>query len=388
MRSPLIAFGTVAQQIQTDLQISTQTIGLIGTIPMLAFATSSFLAPKISQKIGLETTLLLATLLLMLGIFERVWLPSFSWLLAGTIVLSFAISLGNVLVPAAVKKYTPAKIGFVLGLYSLMSSLFAGISAGTTSPVSAIVGWRVALGGWGILAFLALLAWLWVKWQIRQNLLTLEVASSAMPTKPITVSAGSPSSYNPTKPIWQLPMLWWISGYMGLQSLLYFVLASFLPSLLMDKGLTQSQAGQISMIFQFVAFPSIILLSRWVSKGLNLRWLGMAAAMANLIGAFGFGFLSVNFAWLWAVCTGFGCGVIFTLSLMIFTLKSKDSDQAAQLSGMAQSVSYGIAILGPFGMGWLKDFSGDWVMPWGVLSCLMLVGCVCGWFATADKEIV
>lgn len=388
MRLPLVVFGAVANLIQADLNLSTKTIGIIGALPMFAFAMSSFLAPKLAKKIGLETTMLLSTLLLTLGIIGRVWLPDVTLLLIGTVLLSLAISLGNVLVPAVIKKYTPHHISLVMGLYSMTLSVFAGIGSGVAMPLVHWHNWQFALGVWGVIAGMALLAWILVRFLSIQSLAKQVLLNST------NNSSFSETNNSPTLPdhpvypsVWRIKMAWWISGFMGLQSLLYYTLASFLPSLLIDKGLNPEQAGRMGMYFQFMAFPSIMLLSRWVAKGYSLRALGMAAAFGNLIGVVGFGFLSVKLAWAWSICAGFGCGVIFTLSLMIFTLKSRDSVQVGELSGMAQSVGYGIAILGPFGMGWLKDISGGWQIPWGILAVLMVAGCVCGWFATADKPL-
>lgn len=388
MRSPIVGFGAVANLVQADLQISTKMIGFIGALPMLAFAFSSFLAPNLSKKIGLEPAMLLAAVLLTVGIIGRIWLPDVGLLLVGTTLLCLAISIGNVLIPAVIKKYTPQKISFIMGMYSLTLSVFAGVASGVAMPLVGWHSWQFALGIWGVLGVLAILAWLWVNWQVKNtaSAVATPLSDTDSPNSHIPVTPAARDN-TPTVSVWRMKMPWWISGFMGLQSLLYYTVASFLPSLLIDKGLTPQEAGNVGMYFQFMAFPSIMLLTRWVAKGNSLRVLGMAAALGNLIGVIGFGFLSVKLAWLWAVCAGFGCGVIFTLSMMIFTLKARDSVQAAELSGMAQSVGYGIAIFGPFGVGWLKDVSGNWVIPSAVLVVLMVLGCVCAWFATEDKEL-
>ena len=79
--------------------------------------------------------------------------------------------------------------------------------------------------------------------------------------------------------------------------------------------------------------------------------------------------------------------VIFTLCMMIFTLKSKDSQQAAELSGMAQTVGYSIAITGPIVTGWLKDLSHTWTLSMEFLTVLMAINCVFSWLATQNKAI-
>lgn len=386
MRAPIIGFGAVAKWVQHDLALTTRTIGMLGTIPVMAFALSSFIAPMVSRRLGLENTLTMAAFFLATGIFLRSWQPHLAWLLIGTVILSLAISLGNVLVSAAIKKYTPNKISLVMGTYSLFLSLFAGVSAGVMPMLSELFDWQFALSSWGWISVAALVAWLWVlHLMVRHNL-----PKPNQPASPSSEQFNQQIAYldAPAKrSVWTMPMAWFISIYMGLQSLLYYTLASFLPSLLMDKGVDSSQVSHTGMLFQMVAFPSIILLSKWVSAGWNIRVLAVSAAVSNLMGVIGFGFLSVQWAWLWAIFAGFGCGVIFTLCMMLFTIKARDSQQAAELSGMAQSVGYGIAILGPILTGWLKDLTHGWQVPMLVLLGLMLIKCVVSWFATRDKPI-
>ncbi|RVU81628.1 MFS transporter [Leucothrix sargassi] len=381
MRAPIIGFGAVAKLVQQDLGLTTKTIGLIGTIPVMAFASSSFVAPMLSRRIGLENTMILATSLLAIGIFVRVAHPQLGFLLVGTVLLSLAISLGNVLIPAVIKKYNPHHIGLVMGSYSMFLSVFAGFASGIAMWLVSLSNWQFALGVWGWVSVAAVAAWLIVAHlRLRQKIGTHD----AQVINQAVAEAGQPSR----KSVWKIPMAWWISAFMGLQSLLYYTLASFLPSLLIDKGLSKAQAGNVGMVFQLVAFPSILLLTKWVSSQWNLRTLALLAAVGNLVGVFGFGFLPLQgWVWVWSIASGFGCGVIFTLCMMIFTLKSKDSQQAAELSGMAQTVGYSIAITGPIVTGWLKDLSHTWTLSMGFLTILMAINCVFSWLATQNKAI-
>ena len=381
MRAPIIGFGAVAKLVQQDLGLTTKTIGLIGTIPVMAFASSSFVAPMLSRRIGLENTMILATSLLAIGIFVRVAHPQLGFLLAGTVLLSLAISLGNVLIPAVIKKYTPNQIGLVMGSYSMFLSVFAGFASGIAMWLVSLSNWQFALGVWGWVSVAAVAAWLMVAHlRLRQKI----SSHDAQVINQAVAEVGQPSR----KSVWKIPMAWWISAFMGLQSLLYYTLASFLPSLLIDKGLSKAQAGNVGMVFQLVAFPSILLLTKWVSSQWNLRTLALLAAVGNLVGVFGFGFLPLQgWVWVWSIASGFGCGVIFTLCMMIFTLKAKDSQQAAELSGMAQTVGYSIAITGPIVTGWLKDLSYTWTLSMGFLTILMGLNCVFSWLATQNKAI-
>lgn len=381
MRASIIGLGAVAKWVQHDLGLTTKTIGMIGTIPVMAFALSLFVAPMISRRLGLETTVTMATMLLALGIFVRSWQPQLALLLSGTVMLSVAIALGNVLIPAVIKKFTPQKISLVMGIYSLFLSVFAGVSAGVMPLLSERWNWQVALGSWGWISVMAFVVWVGVKrWLYRYP-----NTPSFVSVNPVSPTASPISSGK--RSVWTMPMAWFISIYMGLQSLLYYTLASFLPSLLQDKGLDNAQVSHMGILFQVMALPSIMLLSKWASANWNIRALALAATISNLIGVMGLGFFSVQLAWLWAIFAGFGCGVIFTLCMMLFTIKSRDSQQAAELSGMAQSVGYSVAFFGPIITGVLKDWTHDWQMPMLLLTILMLINCGMCWLATQNKPI-
>ena len=62
---------------------------------------------------------------------------------------------------------------------------------------------------------------------------------------------------------------------------------------------------------------------------------------------------------LWAILLGLGFGTGFTLVLALFVLRAHDAPHAAALSGMAQSVGYTVAAIGPIAVGALHDLTGE-----------------------------
>ncbi|MEG1125019.1 MAG: MFS transporter, partial [Citrobacter sp.] len=72
--------------IRTDFSLTTAQIGLLTTLPLLAFALISPLAAGLARRIGMERSLFVALLLIMAGIGLRS-LPSAAWLFCGTAVI-------------------------------------------------------------------------------------------------------------------------------------------------------------------------------------------------------------------------------------------------------------------------------------------------------------
>ena len=115
LRTPLVAVGPVVGMIREDLGVSGSFVGLVTALPMLAFALFSPLAARLARLWGIENVLIGSSILLAIGIAVRSAFPSAALLVAGTIILSAAIAMGNVLLPALAKRSLPHRVGLVIG---------------------------------------------------------------------------------------------------------------------------------------------------------------------------------------------------------------------------------------------------------------------------------
>ncbi|WP_435949892.1 MFS transporter [Psychrobacter sp. DM8] len=372
MRAPIVALGSIAPVVQEALNISETQIGWLGAVPMLGFAVGSFISPTIGKRFGLENTLIAMIALLTLGMVVRSVIPTWTGFLSGTIMLTLAIGFANTLAAPVIKQRTPNHIPLITGLFSLTMTVVAGIVAGVVLPLSEYVGWQWALGGWAILGVLALVVWIFLR---------LRLGSSTNLIAPIAAQGTSHIA------IWRNAFAWQIAVFMGLQSLLYYTVASFLPSIWVSKGLSAVKAGQMGSVFQFMAPVAIISLTWLVNRGRPIQALTVLAAVLNVVGVLGMSYLSADLAWLWSGMMGAGCSAIFTLSMMLFSLRTYTPNQASELSGMAQTVGYLIAFFGPLGAGWLNEVSGDWSLPLLLISILMIINVVVAWLISRPVMI-
>jgi CP family cyanate transporter-like MFS transporter len=63
--------------------------------------------------------------------------------------------------------------------------------------------------------------------------------------------------------------------------------------------------------------------------------------------------------WLWLVFISSG-PIIFPLTLVLINLRTKSTEASMQLSGFVQVIAYAIAIIGPFGVGLIHEWTGSW----------------------------
>lgn len=367
MRAPIVALGSIAPVVKDALDISEFQIGWLGAVPMLSFAVGALISPTIGKRFGLENTLIAMIGLLTVGMVIRTAIPTWSGFLIGTLLLTLAIGFANTLAAPVIKQRTPQHIPLITGLFSLTMTTAAGIVAGVVLPLSEQVGWQWALGGWTILGVFAFVIWLFLRVRLG--------SSNHQAVIPAALGSSEIS-------MWRTTFAWQTAIFMGLQSLLFYTVASFLPSIWVSKGLSAVSAGQMGSVFQFMAPVSILSLTWLVNRGRPIQALAVFAAVLNVIGILGVSYLSTDLAWLWSGMMGMGCSAIFTLSMMLFSMRTYTTNQASELSGMAQAVGYVIAFFGPLGTGWLHEMTGSWSMPLFIMLILMIVNVVIAWLVS------
>ena len=344
LRPAITAVGPLIGTIKEDLAISSGLAGLLTTLPLLAFALFSPVTPTISRLYGMERVIFAGVGLLVIGIFLRS-LGFVSTLFVGTVFIGVGIAVGNVLLPSVIRKYFHHHVGILTSLYTTAMITTAGLASGFSAPLAFQYGWgwQNALLFWGGLALIALLAW---APQIR-------FTPESQPTLKSTSSE---------KTVWRSPLAWQVTLYMGSQSFLYYCLITWLPEILMDKGVSVSQASWMLAIMQFVGLPSTILIPVLAHRFKHQKGLALFTGLTMFFGVLGIWLdNSLKLLLLWIILIAIGSGGSISLALTMIGLRSRSAQQAAQLSGMAQSVGYLLAAVGPVLLGFLHDLTLSWL---------------------------
>jgi len=346
LRAPLTAVGPIISYIRDGLDISNVLAGFITTIPLLAFAIVSPLVPKIARRFGMEMTLFLAILLLAVGIIVRS-LGTPSLLLIGTGLIGVAIAFGNVLLPSFIKLKFPFQLGLMTGVFTVSMNLSAGIGAGISYPIAdgTSYGWQGALGFWAILAIIACLIWLP---QIKQKEMVV--------VNPTT-------NVEKAKSILKSPLTWTVTLCMGLQSLIFYTTAAWIPEILQTQGMDAEKSGWMLSIMQFAQLPMTFLIPILAGRFKDQRIFVLLFTIFYLIGFIGLLYGDISLTLLWMIALGLGGGASFGLVMMFFSLRSRTPMGAADLSGVAQSFGYLLAAIGPVFFGFIHDTTGSWEVP-------------------------
>lgn len=366
LRPALTGVGPLVGSIQSTTGLSSAAVGLLSSLPLVAFATFAPLA-SFGRRLGLERTLAIAMLMLAVGIVVRS--AGSTWaLFAGTLVLGAAIAVGNVLAPSIIKRDYPDRVGSLTTVYALILAMTAGVASGIAVPLERVLpgGWRSSLAVWAVPAAVAAMLWAW---------------ASLRPHPP-----SPPADDSARASVWRSPLAWWVTAFMGLQSLGFYVVISWLPLVIQDGGYDPAVAGLMITGFQLLSLAAGATMPRLLALRSDQSVLAVCASLTIAAGVLG---LVLYPAWTiaWVGLAGLGCGVSFPLALAFIGLRATDHHEATSLSLMVQSMGYLLAASGPLLFGLAHDLSGGWAIPLGGLAACALIQAVAGYEAGRNRTV-
>lgn len=367
LRVTFTGVAPLLDAIRTDYGLTTAQTGLLTTLPLLAFALVSPLAAGIARRIDMERSLCAAMLLICAGIAVRS-LPCVSLLFLGTAIIGCGIALGNVLLPGLIKRDFSQHVARLTGAYSLTMGAAAALGSSLVVPLALSgFGWHGALLMLMVFPLLALLVWL-PQWRntTHTNLTTSRTLHA--------------------RGIWRSPLAWQVTLFLGINSLIYYVIIGWLPAILISHGYSEAQAGSLHGLLQLATAAPGLLIPLVLHRFHDQRSIAALVSLMCAAGAAGFWFMPEQ-AVLWTMLFGFGSGATMILGLTFIGLRASSAHQAAALSGMAQSVGYLLAACGPPLMGRIHDAQGDWQTPLLAVAALAIVMAIFGLYAGRQKEI-
>ncbi|CAH2605071.1 Uncharacterized transporter YycB [Rhodovastum atsumiense] len=371
LRPALSSIGPVLDEIMQGLQVSAGAASVLTTAPVLCLGLFGPFAPLLARRFGIEATILLALAIVALGTALR-GAGSLAPLLGGSLLAGAGIAIGNVLMPALLKRDFPTRLPLMTGVLSMALCVGAAIAAGVTAPLRVAFGgdWAAALASWAVPVLLAM-AVAGLVWRHRLG----------------RDAAGGPARLRRVGGLWRQPLAWQVTLFMGLQSALAYSMFGWLAPILRSRGDDAVTAGlvvSVSILAQTLAsLPTPLLAAR-----LRRQSLPAVALMLLSTGSF-LALLAAPLAWQWllAISLGIGMGGAFALALLLIVQRAGDDHAAAALSGMAQSVGYSLAAGGPLVVGVLYDAMGNWSGAGVLFGVVGLGGAVAGALAGRPRVV-
>lgn len=368
LRPAVTSAGSVLDEMRESLGASSTWAGALTTAPGLCFAAAGSVAPWVSRRIGIGTSVGLAMALLSAGLVLRV-VDGQLVVLAGTLVATAGIALANVLIPVVVKESFTARIGLVTGLYTGALQAGGALGSAVTPPLdSAFGGWRQGLGSWAVLSVLALVVWF-----------------AVVRTRP-GPSAGEGSPGGTHRSFLRNRLAWIVTLFFGLQACLAYVVMGWLPQVFIDAGIGRGEAGLLLGLVSILGLPVSLTVPPLAARQGSQSWWIFGLGVCGFLGVLGVMLAPAAAPVLWSILLGLGMAV-FSLALTTIALRSRTGGDTARLSGMAQGFGYLLAAIGPFLFGLLHDLTGGWTVPFVLLLVAVVAQTVFGVLAGRPRYV-
>ena len=355
LRTPITSVGAIIGPLKNLLEINNTVAGLITTIPLIAFAIFSPFVAKISNKIGLEKTLYLAAIVTSIGLLLRFYINT-SVFFVTTFIIGVGLTVGNVLLPGLAKKYFPENLGVMTGFYAVVMNVSASVAAGISYPIlsSNVGGEKFSTG-------LAVNIWLIVS---ILNIVIYAIITKNSKSERIEDKKSGGKGYLRNLKMWSVMLS------MGLQSALFYCSVSWFAEIMISKGFTPSEAGLLLSISQFAQFPSTFLVPVLAEKIKNKLIIHIFIAMGYVASLIGMIYIQGNFALMtiYIVLFALAGGGSFSYVMYLFSAKSKNEEEAADISGLAQAGGYWLAAIFPPLLGYVRD-----VLNWDVAIYILIM---------------
>ncbi len=362
VRTAVASLSPIVHRISGDIPLDSLGLGFIGMVPPIAFALSGILAPFVARRVGIDAALLIACAAMAIGPVLRGLAPNYAVLVIGSAVALFGMGFGNVLLPPAVKRYFPDRIGLVTSAYVTLLAVSTAMAAALAEPVAAVAGWRVSIAIWAVLATAALLPW--VALAVRTRRERAAAIETLIPTSRV-------------RGLHRSSVAWSITVAFVVSAMITYAMFAWMPVLLVEHtGVTAAEAGALLALFSIIGLPSgliaPVLAVRMKRVGVLILF-GSAAFFVAFAGLL----LLPSLVVIWVVLGGFG-GIMFPVCLVLINTRTRTEEGSIALSGFVQTFGYSGGALGPLGVAFLHDLTGTWIAPLVALATVALVAILPG----------
>jgi MFS transporter, CP family, cyanate transporter len=352
-RSNTISVGPVLPLIQQDLGLSYAQAGFLFSIPVLMMGLFSIPSGLIMARLGVKPVLILSLTLLALGGGLRAVAANGPALFGFTALLGAGIGLVQPALPRLIKDRFTHNTGVMTGIYSNGFAVGATTAAALAVPVlvpfSGALTWRGPFILWAVVVAATALAWIFV---------------------PGGQSRGG-ESLAPFARIFRSRICWLASAIFLTQSLLFYILNSWLTSYYQSLGFSLATAASTvallsaaSIVFGF-AGPAL-------SDRAGRRPPFIIAGVGSVLGVLGLILWPSQVYWLWPLLIGSSTSVLFTTGFVI-PVDVARADEVGAFTGLMLTVGFGGVVVGPPLVGFLRDATGS-----NLYGLLVMLGIAAG----------
>lgn len=365
MRAPMGTVGPLVPEIRQSLGISASTAGFLTTLPLLLFALCAPIAGRLISKVSFSILLPSYLCLVAIGVVLRSNLGVFG-LFTGTALIGVGTGCLNATMPAFIRSCFSKRIGSMMGLYSTAMTFSSAMIAVLVQMMALWMGgWRPAMMSVVSVCILA----------IAFSCVYFGYGCSFEEDVERKDSIGLKFKLFSFKNVC-------IALYMGLQSLVFYSMLTWYPTIATSLYELPFKSGLLITIMQVISLVPTFLVPV-LSQKANLKVMSSFLALLFIPGILlaGFGG-SYTLLLLGTIVCGFSLGGSFSMAITFCAVNGRTAKDTAALTSFGQLIGYILAAAGPVGIGLSFDLFGSWsfsIVLMAVLSVAMgLAGIIAG----------
>ncbi|MFC7400725.1 MFS transporter [Citricoccus sp. GCM10030269] len=370
LRPGATSLGPVLAEVSSSLSIDESTSGILTALPGLMFGLVGFIAVRMGQRAGLSLTIALSLVVVVLGLVLRPFSTSFWGFMPLTALALGGMAVGNVLVPAWIKRHGGLHTVALMTLYSMFLTVGGSAGSGLASPLAGAAGatgalgdpadgWRWALAFWGVVAAVPMVLWLLVARHTGHDF------------------PGTPAQDRPDRPLWTSPTAVFLMILFGFQSMNAYVQFGWLPQMYRDAGLDANLAGTLTAVVAAMGVIGGLIMPTVIDRSRTLAPWMIGFGALTTAGWLGVLIAPAEGALIWSLLLGVG-GFAFPTAISLIPARSRQPHVTARLSGFIQPYGYLVAAIGPMAVGMIHSALGNWTLVLILLACSGVVLAVAG----------
>ncbi|TMR67377.1 CynX/NimT family MFS transporter [Streptococcus pseudopneumoniae] len=343
LRAPFTVLPIILGDISQGLGVEVSSLGVLTSLPLLMFTLFSPFSTRLAQKIGLEHLFTYSLFFLTIGSLIR--LINLPLLYLGTLMVGASVAVINVLLPSLIQANQPKKIGFLTTLYVTSMGIATALASYLAVPITQASSWKGLIILLTLLCLATFLVWL------PNHRYNHRLAPQTKQKSQIKVMRNK--------------QVWAIIIFSGFQSLIFYTVMTWLPTMSIHAGLSSHQAGLLTSILSLISIPFSMTIPS-LTTSLSTRNRQLMLTLVSLAGVVGISmlFFPINHFIYWLtihLLIGTATSALFPYLMVNFSLKTSAPEKTAQLSGLSQTGGYILAAFGPTLFGYSFDLFHSWV---------------------------
>jgi len=369
LRTAVTGFTPLLETIGAELGFGVVLAGVLGTVPAATFGVFGFLAPVVTRRFGLERTAATALALTAVSLLARAASPSAALVVLSTVLALAGIGAANVVIVPLVKAWFADRVALWTSCYLLLLQTGQFVAPLLAVPVAQAAGWRLSVGMWAVPVALAAVVWL---------VLTLRLPAGHH----VPVSAGT----RPAPRISRSGTVWGLVVLFAMMSLSNYAIITWVPAVLTDAGGSAELGGSMVGLYSAWGVLAALVVPHVATRMRNPFPVVVGCSIVLVCGYLGLLLSPLEGTAVWVCALGVGVST-FPLCLTLVNRRTRTAQSAAAVSGFVQGIGYGLAAVGPVGLGLLREATGSWSVPLLVLAATAVPGVVAGWFACRPRYV-